>query len=90
MSMATSVDFKDAQTHLDQLIVRASKGEEIVIVKDGKPCARLMPARNESTNHERALRIPGRLEGQGFWMAPDFDETSEEIIKLFEGEDDLL
>jgi hypothetical protein len=41
---------------------------------------KLVPVRDT-----KAPRIPGRLKGKGYWMADDFDETPEEVIKAFEG-----
>jgi transcriptional regulator with XRE-family HTH domain len=35
----------------------------------------------------RARLTPGLWKGQ-VWIAPDFDDTDEELIRLFEGEDD--
>ena len=38
-----SIGSFEAKTHLPQLLKRASQGETIVITKNGKPMARLMP-----------------------------------------------
>ena len=57
----------DAKTHLSELVELASAGEEIVIMKSGKPMARLvgMPA--------RPVRKPGR--GRSAWIVgDDFDD----------------
>ncbi len=57
----------EAKTHLSELVELASAGEEIVIMKSGKPMARLvgMPA--------RPVRKPGR--GRGSWVVgDDFDD----------------
>ena len=57
----------EAKTHLSELVELASAGEEIVIMKSGKPMARLvgMPA--------RPVRTPGR--GHGSWLVgDDFDD----------------
>lgn len=42
-AMAEFVSLYDAKTHLSALVDRAADGEEIVIMKAGKPLARLMP-----------------------------------------------
>lgn len=56
----------DAKTKLSALVDRAAAGEEIVISKYGRPCARLVPLK-KTTN-----RRPGRAKGK-IWMAADFD-----------------
>lgn len=68
-----------AKTHLSRLVDRAAAGEEIVIAKAGKPMARLVPFRTST-----ARRVPGRWKGRVV-LAPDFDETPEELIAAFEG-----
>ena len=71
-----------AKTHLSKLIERVQKGEEIVIGKAGKPVAKLVPFKEE-----KGRRQLGVWKGK-VWIADDFDDTDEEIIRLFEGEDD--
>jgi prevent-host-death family protein len=56
----------DAKTNLSALVDRAAAGEEIVISKYGRPCARLVPLK------QTARRRPGRAKGR-IWMAADFD-----------------
>jgi len=50
--MAT-VNVHAAKTHLSRLLRRASAGEEIVIARDGRPVARLVPV--PGAGRERAL-----------------------------------
>lgn len=76
------VNIHEAKTHLSRLVARAAAGEEIVIGKAGKPMAKLVPY---TANKEP--RKLGAWRGK-VWMAPDFDEPDEELIRLFEGEDD--
>ena len=75
------VNMHEAKTQLSRLGERAWEGEEVVIARAGKPYLRLVPYRRE--NQPRRL---GDLKGQ-IWIAPDFDETPEEVIKAFEGEE---
>jgi len=57
----------EAKTQLSALVDRASAGEEIVIMKSGRPMARLVPMEDA-----RGQREPGR--GRGKWrVAADFD-----------------
>jgi prevent-host-death family protein len=75
------VNTHEAKTQLSKLLDRAAAGEEVIIARAGRPVARLVPFREE-----RGKRRPGRLRGQ-VWMSPDFDETSDELIRAFESED---
>ena len=76
-----TVNIHQAKTHLSRLLEEAISGEEIVIAKAGKAMVRLVPYKEEKTPRE-----PGGWEGK-VWIAPDFDETDEEIIRLFEDGD---
>jgi prevent-host-death family protein len=72
------VDVEFAQSHLSALLEEAERGEEIVIARHGKPVAKLVPV------------VQPPLFGQDrgkIWIADDFDEPDEEIIRLFEGEE---
>ena len=57
-------------------------GEELPMSKADHPMSRLEPHREP-----RQPRKPGRLAGK-IWIAPDFDDTPEDMIAAFEG--DLL
>jgi prevent-host-death family protein len=77
--MATSVALNEAQAHLGELVERAERGEEIVIERDGRPSAKLVPVR-------AAEQVEGqRVFGQNLlgitYIAPDFDApmTDEEL-----------
>ena len=75
---ATEVNIHEAKTQLSRLLVRVAKGEEIVIARAGKPVAKLVPFSRETTD-----RVAGRDRGL-VWIAPDFDELPEEILRDFE------
>ena len=77
--MARQVNLYDAKTNLSQLVEDAAKGEEIVIAKNGKPMARLVPATTQAKPRKRRL---GQLRGK-VWLAPDFDAADAEIERLF-------
>ena len=53
------VNIHQAKTHFSKLIERVQQGEEIVIVKAGRPVARLVPVRQR-----RAKRLPGSARGR--------------------------
>jgi prevent-host-death family protein len=68
----------EAKTKLSQLVERAEAGEDIVIARNGKPIARLVPLAN-----------PGSLTSvRGAWRgrvraAEDFDELPDDIAEAF-------
>jgi prevent-host-death family protein len=76
--MPDSVNVHEAKTHLSRLLERAEAGEEIVIARGGRPVAKLVPYRSR-----RVRRKLGRWSGKG-WIAPDFDATPPEVVRLFE------
>jgi prevent-host-death family protein len=75
------VNVRDAEAHLSSLLDRVAAGEHIVIAKDGKPVAKLVPL-------TAAPRRPGRLKGR-ICIASDFDaQLPEDIAAAFRGERD--
>ena len=81
------VNMHEAKSQLSRLGRLAWEGEEIVIAKAGEPYLRLEPYRER-----RPRRTLGVWKGQ-IRIAPDFDETPQEVIdsfyesNLFPGED---
>ena len=70
----------EAKTNLSKLVERAAAGEEIVITKNGKPMACLVPFR--ANKRKRKL---GGAEGK-IWIADDFDAPlPDDLIAAFEG-----
>jgi prevent-host-death family protein len=61
------VNLADAKARLSALVDRAATGEEIVIAKDHRPVAKLVPLRPSA-----ARRRPGSAKGQ-IRVAPNFD-----------------
>ena len=66
------VNIAEAKARLSELVEKAASGEEIVIARDHKPVAKLVPVR------ARARRAPGSAKGQ-VWIAPDFDEIPDDF-----------
>jgi prevent-host-death family protein len=68
----------EAKTKLSQLVERAENGEDIVIARNGKPVARLVPVvtTNALATVHGALR--GRIE-----LAEDFDALPDDIAEAF-------
>ena len=68
----------EAKTKLSQLVERAGAGEDILITRNGKPVARLVPV--ATTTSLAAVR--------GAWrdrvrIADDFDELPDDIAEAF-------
>jgi prevent-host-death family protein len=79
-----------AKTHLSKLIEQAEAGEDVVIARNGKPAVRLTPVEAPVDASSQEQRGPegypawmGSLKGR-IWMAPDFDEPDEDLIRAFE------
>lgn len=71
-----TLNLYEAKTQLSALVDQAAAGEEIIIAKNGKPMAMLVPYR-------KPRRKPGRLKGK-IWMSDDFDAPMPEIEAAFE------
>ena len=66
------VNVHEAKTHLSRLLARVSRGEEIVIAKDGHPVAKLIAVSPPE-------RKPGRLKGR-IRIGKDFDAPLPKVI----------
>ena len=81
--MSEMYNMHDAKTHLSRLAERAAGGEEILIARNGRPVARLVPLEDS--------RPPRRL---GLWkgkvqISEDFDEPlPDEVQRYYEGAGD--
>ena len=75
----TEVTVHEAKTHLSKLLARVERGEEIIIARNRRPIAKLVPL--PSTR-----RKPGRLRGK-IRIGKDFEAPlPEEIDAAFRGE----
>ncbi|MBX3054924.1 MAG: type II toxin-antitoxin system Phd/YefM family antitoxin [Anaerolineae bacterium] len=72
-------NISDAKANLSKLVEKVLKGEEIIIGKAGKPVTKLVPYDLNTSPRELGV---GHWHGQ-IWMADDFDELPEDILKLF-------
>jgi len=76
--MAT-VNVHEAKTHLSRLLERVEAGEEIVVARNGKAVARLVPV-------GRVTRRPGAMKGQ-IRIGRDFDAPlPAPLAKAFRGD----
>ena len=80
------IDIEEAGKHLAKLGSYAQIGEKVVITKDGEPYLEIVPCpeyqEKRKKNAKKSPRRVGILEGE-IWIAPDFDETPEDLIDLF-------
>ena len=68
----------EAKTTLSQLVERAEAGEEIVIARNGKPVARLVPVASRNA----LAAVHGALRGR-VHFAEDFEELPDAIAEAF-------
>jgi prevent-host-death family protein len=78
MRFVTQVGMHEAKTKLSQLVERAEAGEDIVIARNGKPVARLVPV--AGTTSLAAVR--GAWRGR-VRVADDFDDLPDDIAEAF-------
>jgi prevent-host-death family protein len=75
----SQVGMHEAKTKLSQLVERAQAGEDVVITRNGKPVARLVPVELPATTF---ASLRGKWRGQ-VYMADDFDELPDDIAEGF-------
>lgn len=63
MADMAEVNVHEAKTHLSRLLLRVAGGEEIIIVRAGKPIARLVPIEHKT---QRAIG-----QDDGLFKVPD-------------------
>lgn len=73
--MTAMVNMHEAKTQLSRLAERASKGEEIVIARSGRPLAKLVPIEDERTPRTLGL-WKGRVR-----VGADFDDPLPEAMQ---------
>lgn len=80
------VRISDAKQRLSKLVDSATKGTEVVILRNGKPVAKLVPVRGRQ---RRGLKNFGILKGR--YDEADIDaaftpEVDAEIARMFDGD----
>lgn len=68
----------EAKTKLSQLVERAEAGENIVIARNGKPVARLVPVSAASSLQSVRGAWRGRVR-----IADDFDDLPDDVAEAF-------
>ncbi len=79
--MPRTVNLYEAKTHLSALVDAAEQGEEIIIAKNGVAKARLAPI----AKPPQVCRPSGAMKIT--YIADDFDDTDQQVIRDFEGSD---
>jgi prevent-host-death family protein len=75
--MESQFNIYEAKTQLSKLVERVEAGDEIVLARNGRPVAKIVPLQRRAEP-----RVPGAWKGRG-WVADDFDDPGgeyEEII----------
>lgn len=76
--MTRTFNVHEAKTHLSRLLEAASRGEDVVIARNGEPVARLVP-------YSTAGRTPGAARGRGRLTSVFFDDLPQAVLRDFEG-----
>jgi len=69
---------EDVQARLPEILEKLAPGQEVVITRDGKPVAKLVP------EPPRGVPVPGRGKGMVLYMAPDFDAPLDDFKEYME------
>lgn len=73
------VTIEEAQANLPLLIEKMKPGEEVVITKNGQPCAQVRKTERTSWPCKA-----GSYRKAEFWMAPDFDSPLDDFKEYME------
>ena len=77
--MDVTLNLYEAKTRLSSLVEEAAAGAEIIIAKNGRPMAKLVPLKSASQ------RRPGRSKGK-IWIGADFDAPlPTAVLEAFRG-----
>ena len=76
----TTVNVHEAKTQLSRLLAQVEAGEEVVIARNGKPVARLVPC------EQQGKRQFGLLKGRIKLDESFFDPLPEEELAAWEGD----
>jgi prevent-host-death family protein len=76
------VNMHEAKTNLSRLVERAERGEEVLIARNGKPVAKLVPVEPEVKPAQRELGFM-----RGLIKLPDDFDVDPEFEALFNEDD---
>ena len=77
-----TVNIHEAKTHLSRLLEAVERGEEVIIARAGQPVATLTAYKPP----RRRIAPPGSMEGQGWWMADDFNGPLDDLFDCLKNE----
>ena len=66
----------ETKTHLSEIVQRVMRGERIFITRRGRRVAELRPVESE-----RLSLAKGEAMNPGYFMAPDFDDSLEDMAE---------
>lgn len=75
-----TIKIEEMRADFSVFLERVAKGEELLIVSDGTPVAKLVPVPKTATP-----RVPGYWKGK-VRIAPDFDVLPHELAAAFRGD----
>jgi antitoxin (DNA-binding transcriptional repressor) of toxin-antitoxin stability system len=78
----TTVSLEDARANLSDLVHGLTPGDEVVILENDQPVARLVSPTQGTAGHKP--RQPGTLRGSVLYMAADFDAPLAEFREYME------
>ncbi|MDX2198112.1 MAG: type II toxin-antitoxin system prevent-host-death family antitoxin [Phycisphaerae bacterium] len=78
-----TISLEQAQLQLAKLLDQVAAGEEMVITRDGRPIARLIPEHGANGQRKRD-RVPGSARGIITHITPDFDAPLEDFREYME------
>jgi antitoxin (DNA-binding transcriptional repressor) of toxin-antitoxin stability system len=76
--MSASITVEEAQAKLKDLIAKLAPGEEVIIIDNQQPVAKLVATAKPTE------RKCGTLKGTVLYMAPDFDAPLEDFKEYME------
>lgn len=77
----TCINVHEAKTNLSRILAEVEEGASVVIARNGKPIAEIIPYSRS------AMPVPGLWRGK-VRIAPDFDAEDPELTRLFQGGSD--
>ena len=75
-------NISEAKASLSKLIEQVLNGQEVIIGKAGKPVAKLVPYKVDTSPRQLGV---GQWQGK-IWMADDFDDLPDALLNLFTGD----